>query len=227
MARVKRSYVSSHRRDLAQRTREKILAAARQLFRDRGYGETTIQAIAKRAAVAVPTVYAVFGGKRAILLSLLDSIEGLADQSSLIASLAEHAREPRAQLHAFIDFQVRLFTAGADMIRIAELAGEANQDIAELWSLGAARRLETCRKLVASLAAHRALKEGLSEARAIDILWTLSSPEMYSLLVRERQWSPAELGDWLYGDTQTQLLETSSHPRAKTSSQQPSRKRKD
>ncbi len=202
MPKVKRPYMSDHRRDLAQRTREKILASARELFRDQGYGATTIQEIAARAAVAVPTVYASFGGKRAILLRLLDSLEGLADLSSLLDFLSEHAREPRAQLRAFVDFHVRLFTLGADMIRIAELAGRANQDIAELWALGSARRLETCRKVVAGLA----LKEGLSEDRAIDMLWALSSPETYSLFVRDRQWTPEAFADWLYAVAEAQLL---------------------
>lgn len=216
MSKVKRRYVSDHRRDLAQRTRQKILASARELFRDQGYGVTTIREIASRAAVAVPTVYAAFGGKRAILLHLLDSIEGLADQSSLFVSLAEHAREPRAQLRAFVDFHVRLFTLGADMIRIVQLAGGANRDIAELWTLGARRRLETCRKLVASLAPHRALKKGMSEDRAIDLLWALGSPEFYSLFVLDRRWSPEAFGDWLYGIAQEQLFGPLPEPTAKT-----------
>ena len=206
MSKVKRPYVSDHRRDLAQRTREKILASARELFREKGYGETTIQAIAKHAAVAVPTVYATFGGKRAILLQLLDSIEVLADQSSLLALLAEHAREPRAQLRALVDFHVRLFMQGADMIRIAQLSGEADPDIAALWAVGSARRLETCRKLVANLAPQQALKENLNEDRAIDILWALTSPEFYTLFVRDRQWSPEALSHWLYAVAQEQLL---------------------
>ncbi len=206
MPKVKRPYMSDHRRDLAQRTREKILTSARELFRDRGYGATTIQEIAAGAAVAVPTVYATFGSKRAILLQLLESIEVLAEQSSLIASLAEAAREPRKQLRALVDFHVRLFTVGADMIRIAQLAGEGDPDIAALWALGSARRLETCRKLFASLASRHALKENLDHERAIDILWALTSPEFYSLFVRDRQWSPEAFADWLYATAQEELL---------------------
>lgn len=226
MPKVKRPYASDHRRDLARRTHDKILASARELFRDQGYGATTIQEIAERASVAVPTVYAVFGGKRAILLRLLDSIEGLADQSSLVALLAEHAREPRAQLRTFVDFHVRLFTLGADMIRIAQLAGEANRDIADLWALGATRRLETCQKLMASFAPHRALKDGLSEDRAVDILWALSSPETYSLIVRDRRWSPEAFGDWLFAIAQSELLASASAPAARARVQRPLRREK-
>ncbi len=226
MPKVKRPYVSDHRRDLAQRTREKILAGARELFRDRGYGATTIQEIATRATVAVPTVYATFGSKRAILLQLLDSIEVVAKQSSLLASLAEHAGDPRMQLRIFVDFHVRLFTLGADMIRIAQLAGEADPDIAALWALGSERRLATCRKLAASLMPERALKDHLSEDRAIDILWALTSPEFYSLFVRDRKWSPDAFGDWLHTVAEEQLLAGPSVRAEESRKPRPPRKRK-
>ena len=39
-----------------------------------------------------------------------------------------------------------------------------------------------------------------------DILWALTSPECYSLFVRNRQWSAEALGDWLYAVAQEQLL---------------------
>lgn len=48
-----------------------MLAAAESLFVADGYAATTIAAIAEKADVAVQTVYAVFGNKRAILAELL------------------------------------------------------------------------------------------------------------------------------------------------------------
>ena len=52
-------------------TRHRILDAAESLFIRDGYALTTIAAIAVAADVAVQTVYAVFGNKRAILNELL------------------------------------------------------------------------------------------------------------------------------------------------------------
>src|SRR5579862_9876896 len=55
----------------ARVTRHRVLDAAETLFVRDGYAATTIAAIAGEADVAVQTVYAVFGNKRAILSELL------------------------------------------------------------------------------------------------------------------------------------------------------------
>ena len=110
MRQVKRKYESAHRKNLAQHTREQILASARGLFRDQGYGRTTIEEIAAKAGVSAPAVYATFGGKRAVLLKLLDEMETAADPAQLLEQLKKTATDERARLRAFVDFSVRLFT---------------------------------------------------------------------------------------------------------------------
>jgi hypothetical protein len=39
------------------------------------------------------------------------------------------------------------------------------------------------------LNAHTPLRPGLNPAQATDIVWTLTSPEVFSLLTQERGWS--------------------------------------
>ena len=56
----------------SRRTREKILEAALTCFEEQGYDETTTAAIARRARIAVGTLYGYFGDKRDILLEVLD-----------------------------------------------------------------------------------------------------------------------------------------------------------
>jgi hypothetical protein len=70
--------------------------------------------------------------------------------------------------------------------------------------------------VVESLARRHALREDLAENHAVDILWALTGPEVYSLFVRERQWSPDRFGDWLHGLAQEQLLAPSPQPGRKT-----------
>lgn len=53
------------------RTKQRILGAARELFAERGYLETTMGAIAKRAGVARATVYNNFGDKVDILAEII------------------------------------------------------------------------------------------------------------------------------------------------------------
>ena len=55
----------------AMATRHRVLDAAETLFVRDGYAATTIASVAEEADVAVQTVYAVFGTKRAILSELL------------------------------------------------------------------------------------------------------------------------------------------------------------
>src|SRR5215217_558269 len=65
------------RAEKARQTRRRMLAAARELFVERGYGATALQDIADRAEVAVQTIYFTFGTKRALLKELADvSIAG-------------------------------------------------------------------------------------------------------------------------------------------------------
>ena len=72
MADVKRPAPEGRRQKRARQTRRSILAAAHELFVRQGYARTTIQQIADQADVAWQTVYAVFGGKPAILSAVFD-----------------------------------------------------------------------------------------------------------------------------------------------------------
>ena len=58
-------------REAARRRDERILHAACQVFLDRGYGATTLEAIARAAGTAKKTVYRRFGGKRALFVAVV------------------------------------------------------------------------------------------------------------------------------------------------------------
>ncbi|MDR6624238.1 TetR/AcrR family transcriptional regulator [Caulobacter segnis] len=53
-------------------TREKVLEAARDLFNEIGYDETTIRAIAERAGVSVGSVFTTFASKAEVLSHVMD-----------------------------------------------------------------------------------------------------------------------------------------------------------
>lgn len=210
MKRVKRKYDASHRRTLAEQTRAQILQGARELFGRHGYASTTVAQIAKEAGVSEPTVYAAFGGKRTILLSLLDEMEKAADASRLLEFLDDKDGDSRAQLRAFVDFSVQFFTHGADVIRVAQAAGAGDPDVDALWQLGDARRYAACEKVVAGIVQRRELRNEIDAAQATDILWALCGAETYSLFVARRGWSTESFGGWLYGALVKQLLKSRS-----------------
>jgi AcrR family transcriptional regulator len=92
-----RKYHSPRRQQQAEATRTAIVHAARKLFAEQGYLATTLQAIAREAEVSVPTLYAVFGSKAAILSALVKSSGAdEAIRSLARAAFAEH--DPRQQL---------------------------------------------------------------------------------------------------------------------------------
>ena len=61
------------RDDQKRATRERVLEAARDLFNEVGYDETTIRAIAERAGVSVGSVFTTFASKAEVLSHVMDS----------------------------------------------------------------------------------------------------------------------------------------------------------
>ena len=68
----RRAYRSTRRQQQAAQTRALVLVAATSLFADRGWRATGMRDIAKKAGVAVETVYANFGSKTELLLTAID-----------------------------------------------------------------------------------------------------------------------------------------------------------
>lgn len=60
------------RDDQKAATRERVLEAARDLFNEVGYEETTIRAIAERAGVSVGSVFTTFASKAEVLSHVMD-----------------------------------------------------------------------------------------------------------------------------------------------------------
>jgi AcrR family transcriptional regulator len=86
-----------------QRTREKILAAARSLFAERGYEGATIRDIAKAAGMSTGAVFASFTDKSDLFTEIAES-----EQAGLYAAMrdaAEGLRGPEAIL-AMLDAAV-------------------------------------------------------------------------------------------------------------------------
>jgi AcrR family transcriptional regulator len=195
--RRKRVYNSSKRRAAAQATRLRIAQCARHLFAEHGYGATSIDAIAREAGVSVPTFYATYGSKRAVLFALLDAADAQADVVSLQRSLRAAAGQSRQQLRLLVSFARRFYQQSADLIEIARNASRAEADLEALWKEGEARRLKGQKPIVHAWAIDEILQEGLRESEALDILWSLTGPDHYRLLVAERRWPPEKYEAWL------------------------------
>ncbi len=199
-----RRYHSPRRIQQAEATRRAILQAARKLFAEHGYCATTLQAIAQEATAAVPTLYAVFGSKPAILSALVKSTGADADIRAL-AQGAFSEPDPVQQLHLAAKVMRSILERDADIIDLLWQAGDGDPDLAAAWRQSHHQRLARLGELMGVLVSKEALKPGLEIETATEILWSLSSPEVYRLLVRERGWTPQRYEDWL-ADTAITLL---------------------
>ena len=191
--------------------RAAVVEAARTLFLERGYGATTIDAISDLADVPPATVYRLFSSKHGILESLLDvSIVGddesapMADRPRVQALLAE--RDPNAQLAGFVDVVAQLNARVAPLYRILVSAAGTDTDAAALLDELTSRRQQGQRLIARSLARNGALRPELRERDAADIIHALLSPELYRLLVIERDWKTERYQRWLAETLSDQLL---------------------
>jgi AcrR family transcriptional regulator len=194
---VKRRYRSKRRREQAEETRQRILESARERFESAGYGATTIEAIAEGAGVAGPTVYAAFGSKRGILMSLLDALAAQADRGRMEVAVAAAAGDPRRQLRATLAFTARFYSAGAKLIDIARTVSGVEPDLRAMWKEGESRRHRAVSSLAAEWEAAGALAPGLTAREAADVLWALGGPDIFRLLLVERRWSRRRYESWL------------------------------
>lgn len=185
--------------------------AARALFLERGYGATTVDAISEAADVPPATVYRLFSSKVGILKSLLDvSIVGdddavpMAARPQVRSLLADP--DPRAQLAGFVAIAADVNARVAPIYLVLVAAAGADRDAAALLGQLTRQRQEGQRRIARSLARSGALRPGLRERHAADVVHALLSPELYRLLVVDRGWRRARYEEWLTALLVDQLL---------------------
>ena len=182
--------------------RRAVVDAARALFLDRGYQATTIDAISEHSDVPPATVYRLFSSKLGILKALLDvSIAG-DDQSVSVQERPQVAslfaeRDPEQLLAGFAAVTVGINERSSDVYRILSSASGSDPAAAVLLTEYQQKRAEGQSRIARSLARTRALRSGLRERDAADLIHALMSPELYRLLVIDRGWAPDRYEQWL------------------------------
>lgn len=202
-----RAYHSPRRQAQAEQTRRRILDAARRVFVDRGYVAATVGALAAEAGVAVPTLYTTFGSKREILLALVASIGAEANpELAALYDRALTAAGPRDQLRAAAALATAVALRYWDVMEMVRAAAGVDDDLAAAWAQGEAQRRREQLPIVHSLAAKHALLPSLDPDRAADVMWALTGPGTYRLLVVDRGWTPDAFERWLAGSLCALLL---------------------
>jgi len=192
-------------------SRRAVVEGARALFLERGYAATTIEAISEHSDVPPATVYRLFSSKLGILKALLDtSIAGddqpLAVQERPGVAPLFDERDPHALLAGFAAVTTAINRRTNDVYRV--LIGAAGSDPAAAELLGRIRqqRDQGQGRIAGSLARAHALKPGLRQRDAADLIHALMSPEVYGLLVGDRGWTPERYQQWLSASLAQQLI---------------------
>ena len=193
---TRRRYHSPTRQRQAEQTRSRILASARDLFRNAGYASTTIDAIASSAQVSTKTVEAVFGSKRGVLRALVDPLGSAGPPRDLIDQIRA-APDPLNRLELVAKLCRRVYEASQPEFELMRGAAAVTPEIEAVASQIDNDRLVNQARIITYLRDQGRLKDGLTETEATDVIWTLTSYDVYRALVARRRWPASRYESWL------------------------------
>jgi AcrR family transcriptional regulator len=176
--------------------------AAKRLFTEHGYPATTIEAIAETADTPLPTVYRLFGSKRALLAAVLDSSFGgddqpiaFGDRPAVRAARAE--TDPVKMVNAFARIIREFMERSSAILQVLATAAQVDPDAAALLAEIRRQRHAGQSRIVAALADTGALDAGLDKAEAADMVYALLSPDVHRILTVERGWPADRYERWI------------------------------
>ena len=196
----KRPYDTTRRQQQARQNRDRVIDAAERRFLRDGYGTTTIAAIADDAGVHADTVYKAFGGKPGLVRAIRTrALEGEGSVPAERRSDDLQAREPdgRRIIEGWSALTLEVAPRVAPILLLIRAAAASDPEVTALLEEMDTARLSRMTANARRLRDAGHLRPGVSVARAADVLWTYSSPELYELLVLRRGWVPARFGRFI------------------------------
>ena len=145
-----------------------------------------MEAIASAAQVSAKTVEAAFGSKRGVLAALVDPVASAGPPRDLVNQLRA-ATDPRQRLRLVAELTRRAFEASLPEFELMRGAAAVAPEIAAVARQVESRRRANQDLLVTRLADEGQLRKDLTPAEATDILWALSSYDLYRALVTEQE----------------------------------------
>lgn len=201
-----------HRQRQAQATRDAVASAARQLFAERGYTSTTIEAISQAARVPSQTIYSAFGSKPAILEHIREMWVAETEVRELGAR-ALTLPNPADRLRQAAHWTRRQFELGSDVITMYQEAARSDPRVAKTWAGVLRGRERAIREVLAPFA----------KQDSLDLYITLTLSEIYRSLVLERGWTPSRYETWL---AQVLIQELLDHDTKRSTRRQTGRQRR-
>lgn len=180
------------------------MAAAHRLLRNEGFSGMTIEAIAKKANVSVPSVYAIFKSKTGILTALLDESMFGSDYEEIVR-YAQSATDPETRLRRAAAVARQIRSAQSAAFELMRGSGVVAPELAKLERQRERLRYDREESVITSLQDSGKLRPDLNYQQARDIFWMLTGGDVYRMLVSERRWALDQYEGWL-ADTLVKLL---------------------
>jgi AcrR family transcriptional regulator len=198
------------RRERSRVTRVRVIDAAASLFVERGYVAATIEDVAERAAVAVQTVYYVFGTKPKLLSAVLDaSIAGDGEpvpvlERSWVGGLRKQ-HDVGSTMERLVDDSVTILSRTSPLYEVVRRAA-ADPEVSELLQETRRRRRADQRALIEILSSAGRLRPDLDVDTAADVFYGLINEEVFQLFVRDCGWDVERLKRWATSLMMQQLI---------------------
>lgn len=199
------------RRRRASETRRRVLAAGYRLFTERGYGSTTLGAVAKLAEVHVQTVHFTFHTKSALFIEVVRTYSAGEDPPRPVAQrpwMREAFASPVAlrSIALVVEFGSEIYRSVAPLVPALTSAAQAEPSVAAFAEAVAADRRTGMRALMTSIAAKGQLRTDRTVDQCADIVFTLHNAETYLTLVVGFGWTVEAYKVWLYDALCEQIL---------------------
>jgi len=198
----RRRYDSSGRQAQAKRNRSAVLEAAHRLFLERGFGATTMPAVAAAAGLSVQTVYKAFGNKPRLAKAVFDVAVAGDDEPVPMLERDSLGRvrdepDPRTKFQLYGQFLAGVAPRHVPIQLVIREAATSDPEAQAVWTELQAERLKGMSMFAKALRDEGHLRPGISVGEARDVLWTYNSAEVFELLVIQRGWSPKRYGRWV------------------------------
>ncbi|MET3805373.1 AcrR family transcriptional regulator [Nakamurella sp. UYEF19] len=193
--------LTASRRERARRTREKIVRAADEEFRAAGYQGATMAAIAKRAGVAVQTVYFVFHTKAELLSNVIDAAvlgpdDPVSPDEAQWYQAMEAEPDPVASLRIFMFGVADTLARAAPLKAIVRAAANVDPEAQRVQAKHEQMRHNAYRHVIENLATKGGLRKDVSLDSGTDILLVLGGDDGYQAF-RDRGWPHEQCIEYL------------------------------
>lgn len=178
------------------------MRAAHQEFLEHGFHGATVAAVARRADVAVQTVYFVFRTKAELISAVIDTAvmgedEPVTPEQSAWWAAMTAEPDPAAALRLFVRGAAPLFERASSISEVLRGAALTDPEVREIHARHEQRRREAFRQVIEMLAARGQLGAGLDPDTATDVFLVVCGDAVWHQLRNELGWTGEQVADWM------------------------------